>query len=186
VISIFAVWIRVDSLLNRVRKRLAQQAPVDTHPRAGFVWRAQIWRFRYSEKSSLAASAVQPQVMALWKSAGVACGILNSQACYGKECCGEVFGRLGGSSAPSAETRCYSVRVNTQDIVTALDAEINRLQQARDAIAAGLPSTKRRGRPAAVAAFLKEPKAKRTLSAEARRKIAATQRKRWAKQKKSQ
>jgi hypothetical protein len=88
--------------------------------------------------------------------------------------------------SPSAEIRCYSVRVNTQDIVTAIDAEINRLQQARDALAAGLLNAKRRGRPAAVAAFLKEPKAKRTLSAEARQKIAAAQRKRWAKQKKSQ
>jgi hypothetical protein len=33
---------------------------------------------------------------------------------------------------------------------------------------------------------MKEPKTKRTLSAEAREKIAAAQRKRWAKQKRSQ
>lgn len=66
------------------------------------------------------------------------------------------------------------------DIISALDAEINHLRQARSllallavsnalhAAAATKPATKRR---------------KRTLSAEARKKIADAQRKRWAKQK---
>jgi hypothetical protein len=65
--------------------------------------------------------------------------------------------------------------VNTQEIITALDAEITRLQHARSLIeASGEP--KRRGRPAKSA-----PSA--VLSSEARKKIAAAQKKRWAKQK---
>ena len=71
--------------------------------------------------------------------------------------------------------------MSTQEIIAAIDAEIQRLQQARNLIS-GLGGTKRRGRPPAGSAH----KAKRTLSAEAREKIAAAQRKRWAKQKKGQ
>jgi hypothetical protein len=73
----------------------------------------------------------------------------------------------------------YSVRVSTQEIIAAIDAEILRLQQVRNLIS-GLGDTKRRGRPLGGSAR----KAKRTLSAEAREKITAAQRKRWAKQKK--
>jgi hypothetical protein len=72
----------------------------------------------------------------------------------------------------------YSVRVSTQEIIAAIDAEILRLQQVRNLIS-DLGGTKHRGRPPAGSAR----KAKRTLSAEARKKIAAAQRKRWAKQK---
>jgi hypothetical protein len=72
----------------------------------------------------------------------------------------------------------YSVRVSTQDIIAAIDAEILRLQQARKLIS-GSAGTTRRGRPPADSAR----KVKRTLSVEAREKIAAAQRKRWAKQK---
>ena len=67
----------------------------------------------------------------------------------------------------------------TQEIIAAIDAEILRLQEVRNLIS-GLGGTKRRGRPPAGSAR----KAKRTLSAEAREKIAVAQRKRWAKQKK--
>ena len=79
---------------------------------------------------------------------------------------------------------CYSVSVKTTEILAALDAEIARLQEARNALA-GLSGAKRRGRPSASALASQTNRKKRTLSAEAREKIAAAQRKRWAKQKKS-
>ena len=76
----------------------------------------------------------------------------------------------------------YSAYVNTQEIITALDAEIARLQHARSFIAAsGEP--KRRGRPAKSAPSTVPAPKKRKLSPEARKKIAAAQKKRWAKQK---
>jgi hypothetical protein len=72
--------------------------------------------------------------------------------------------------------------VNTQEILTALDAEIARLQHARSLIAvSGEP--KRRGRPAKSAPSTVPGPKKRKLSSEARKKIAAAQKKRWAKQK---
>jgi hypothetical protein len=70
--------------------------------------------------------------------------------------------------------------VSALEIIAAIDAEIQRLQQARNSIS-GSAGTKRRDRLPAGSAY----KAKRTLSAEAREKIAAAQRKRWAKQKKT-
>jgi hypothetical protein len=80
-------------------------------------------------------------------------------------------------------TVCYSVSVKTTEILAAIDAEIARLQEARNALA-GVSGAKRRGRPSASASPNKTNPKKRTLSAEAREKIAAAQRKRWAKQKK--
>jgi hypothetical protein len=72
--------------------------------------------------------------------------------------------------------------VNTQEIITALDAEIARLQHARSVIASsGEP--KRRGRPAKSPPSTVPAPKKRRLSPEARKKIAAAQKKRWAKQK---
>ena len=71
-------------------------------------------------------------------------------------------------------------RVNTHELLSALDTEIVRLQHARTLIA-GSAEPKRRGRPPA------SPKAvpkKRTMSAEGRKRIADAQRKRWAAQKK--
>jgi hypothetical protein len=73
--------------------------------------------------------------------------------------------------------------VKTTEILAAIDAEIARLQEARNALA-GMSAAKRRGRPSASASQSKTIRKKRTLSAEAREKIAAAQRKRWAKQKK--
>jgi hypothetical protein len=76
----------------------------------------------------------------------------------------------------------YIANVNTQEIITALDAEIARLQHARSLIAAsGKP--KRRGRPAKSAPSAISAQKKRELSPEARKKIATAQKKRWAKQK---
>ena len=71
--------------------------------------------------------------------------------------------------------------MNTKEIITALDAEIARLQHARSVIA-GSGEPKRRGRPAkAGTSAISAPK-KRRLSPEARKKIAAAQKKRWATQ----
>ena len=69
--------------------------------------------------------------------------------------------------------------MNIEEIAMALDAEIARLQQARDAIAGISSDARRNGRPS----VSPTRKAKRSLSAAAREKIAAAQRKRWAKQK---
>jgi low affinity Fe/Cu permease len=81
-------------------------------------------------------------------------------------------------------TVCYSVSVTTTEILAALDTEIARLQEARNALA-GLSGATRRGRPSASALASQTTNKKRVLSAAAREKIAAAQRKRWAKQKKS-
>jgi hypothetical protein len=81
-------------------------------------------------------------------------------------------------------TVCYSVSVKTTEILAAIDTEIARLQEARNALA-GMSGAKRRGRPSASASMSKTTRKKRVLSPEAREKIAAAQRKRWAKQKKS-
>jgi low affinity Fe/Cu permease len=74
--------------------------------------------------------------------------------------------------------------VTTTEILAALDAEIARLQEARNALA-GLSGAKQRGRPSASALASQTTNKKRVLSAAAREKIAAAQRKRWAEQKKS-
>ena len=79
---------------------------------------------------------------------------------------------------------CYSVSVKTTEILAALDTEIARLQEARNALA-GLSGAKRRGRHSASTLASQTTNKKRVLSAEAREKIAAAQRKRWARQKKS-
>ncbi|HKR30790.1 MAG TPA: hypothetical protein VJT08_09940 [Terriglobales bacterium] len=68
--------------------------------------------------------------------------------------------------------------MNVSELLSEIDSEISRLQQVR-AVLGGTGNhhaPRRVGRPA---------KKKRTLSAEARAKIAEAQRKRWAKQKKA-
>jgi hypothetical protein len=65
------------------------------------------------------------------------------------------------------------------DLISALDAEINRLQQARS-ILASLGATSLHSRAATKSATGKR---KRKMSAEARKRIGDAQRKRWAKQK---
>ena len=72
--------------------------------------------------------------------------------------------------------------MNTKEIITALDAEIVRLQHARSLIV-GSGEPKRRGRPAKSPPSTVPAPKKRRLSPEARKKIAAAQKKRWAKQK---
>jgi hypothetical protein len=70
--------------------------------------------------------------------------------------------------------------MNTRDILSAIDAEIARLESARSLLA-GKASTKRRGR-SRTSKLPIAPK-KRTMSAAGRKKIAEAQRRRWAKQK---
>jgi len=75
--------------------------------------------------------------------------------------------------------------MNTSEILTAIDNEIARLTQARDLIASQTTG-KRRGRPPASAKAVPVRKSNRKpLSAEARAKIAAAQKARWAKAKKA-
>jgi hypothetical protein len=75
--------------------------------------------------------------------------------------------------------------MDTNNIVSEIDAEISRLHQVR-ALLTGTSTTAKRkpGRPAG-AGLPKKTKAVRTLSAEAREKIAAAQRARWAKSRKA-
>jgi CheY-like chemotaxis protein len=75
----------------------------------------------------------------------------------------------------------YSGAMATSEILTAIDAQIARLQQARDALAGSSPA-RRRGRPPASSSAAPTTK-RRTLSPSARKKIAEAQRKRWSKQK---
>ena len=70
--------------------------------------------------------------------------------------------------------------MNARDILSAIDAEIARLQSARSLLV-GTASGKRRGRPR-TSESAAAPK-KRTMSAAGRKRIAEAQRKRWAKQK---
>lgn len=75
--------------------------------------------------------------------------------------------------------------MNRQEIIAALDLELAQLEQVRDMLA-GTPvaeAPKRRGRPAGSGkkAPGKTPASKGGMSAEARAKISAAQRARWAK-----
>src|SRR5258708_5487877 len=87
--------------------------------------------------------------------------------------------------------------MNTSDIVSEIDAEISRLQQVKPILTGTHKIIKRKpGRPAAPTSSSQatkldrknlpaKPNAVRTLSAEARAKIAAAQKARWAKSKKA-
>lgn len=87
--------------------------------------------------------------------------------------------------------------MDTKDIVSEIDAEISRLQQARELLL-GIGTTAKRkpGRPAGVKSPSKtasltpqklagKSKPRRTLSPEARARIATAQKARWAKTKKA-
>ena len=69
--------------------------------------------------------------------------------------------------------------MSLKEVIKAIDAEIERIEQAR-ALLTGTASPTRDRKPAT-----KPLKAKRTLSPEARQRIAEAQRKRWAAQKKA-
>lgn len=68
------------------------------------------------------------------------------------------------------------IRMNTADLLSSIDSEISLFQQVRALLAGEVPSVRRVAKPA---------KKHHTLSAEARERIAAAQRKRWAAQKKT-
>ncbi len=74
-----------------------------------------------------------------------------------------------------------------KDVLAAIDKEIARLQQARHILAGGEEEASPRGRKAAKPVVKKRvgrpAGTKRVLSAEARKRIADAQKKRWAAQK---
>ena len=69
-----------------------------------------------------------------------------------------------------------------QSILAQIDSEIARLKQARELLATTGPAAAKAGRSATKAAPSAKPRKKRVLSAEARKRIADAQRKRWAAQ----
>jgi hypothetical protein len=73
--------------------------------------------------------------------------------------------------------------MSANDILTLIDAEIARLQQARALIAA--TGERRTGRPKSTAAPTVKPKLKRKLSPEGRARLVAAVKARWAAQKKA-
>lgn len=84
-----------------------------------------------------------------------------------------VAGRDSFSGIPCK--RCDTlVRMDVKELIASINEEISRLQQARALLAGN-------GRGHAAVRFART---RRTLSAEARARIAEAQRKRWAKQKK--
>jgi hypothetical protein len=74
--------------------------------------------------------------------------------------------------------------MSIDQLLSAIDAEIARLQQAR-ALLAGTHTGTGGKRMTAAAAAPKKRVPKRVMSAEARKRIADAQRKRWAAQKKA-
>jgi hypothetical protein len=74
--------------------------------------------------------------------------------------------------------------MNTKEILTHIDFEIARLQQAK-ALLIGEPARRKSGRPFSKPATRASSVKKRTMSAEGRARIAAAQRARWAKAKKA-
>jgi hypothetical protein len=75
--------------------------------------------------------------------------------------------------------------MNTNEILRQIDAEISRLQRARDLFAGRGAATARRTRRKAGRPAARPPAARkrRRISAEGRARIAAAQKRRWAKQK---
>ncbi len=67
-----------------------------------------------------------------------------------------------------------------ENILAQLDSEIARLKQARALLATIGTAAAKAGRKAGKAAAKAKPRKKRVLSAEARKRIADAQRKRWA------
>lgn len=70
-----------------------------------------------------------------------------------------------------------------ENILSEIDAEIARLQEARALLATLGTTAAKPGRPAKKAPAQAKTRKKRFLSAEARKKIADAQRRRWAAQK---
>ena len=77
----------------------------------------------------------------------------------------------------------YPLYMAIEDILAQVDSEIARLSQARKLLAGIGTTTTKAGSKAKKAPAKAKPRKKRVLSAEARKKIADAQRKRWAAQK---
>jgi hypothetical protein len=87
--------------------------------------------------------------------------------------------------------------MDTRDILLAIDAEIAKLQQAKAILSEGSAAKRRPGRPAKVLStgynsvgaktgeLTQRPEKRRTMSASGRARIAAAQKARWAKSKRS-
>jgi len=76
--------------------------------------------------------------------------------------------------------------MDTKEIIAQIDTEIARLQQVKGILSASTTNTAKLGRPKKAGIKVAALKtAKRTLSTEARAKIAAAQKARWAKAKKT-
>ena len=78
--------------------------------------------------------------------------------------------------------------MNTEEIITQIDEEISKLQQAKALLIGNVGVKRGVGRPkkSEIASRIRSVQpAKRALSAEARASIAAAQRKRWAKSKRA-
>ncbi|MGA9063608.1 MAG: hypothetical protein WB341_18340 [Terracidiphilus sp.] len=76
----------------------------------------------------------------------------------------------------------YPLFMAIKNILTQIDSEIARLKQARSLLATIGTAATKTGRNAKKASAKAKPRKKRVLSAEARKKIADAQRKRWAAQ----
>jgi hypothetical protein len=74
-------------------------------------------------------------------------------------------------------------QVEVKDILVEIDAEISRLQQARDLLSGGTTGKRGPGRKKVVAVAVTAPK-KRKLTPEGRKRIAEAMRRRWADRKK--
>ena len=75
--------------------------------------------------------------------------------------------------------------MDTKEIIAYIDAELARLQQIKDILSGSTTSRKKRGPNKAKAAPTTVIVKKRTMSAEGRARIAAAQKARWAKVKKT-
>ena len=80
--------------------------------------------------------------------------------------------------------------MDTTAILSTIDAEISKLQQARalltgDSVPTAPPEKRGPGRPKKISTEPAKKSAKRVMSEEARSKIAAAQKKRWAAAKKA-
>jgi hypothetical protein len=80
--------------------------------------------------------------------------------------------------------RLENTVLNTKEILEHINAEISRLQQVK-ALLQGSTNGHTRGASSFNGSAAPKTKGKRVLSAEARKKIAAAQRKRWAKARKA-
>lgn len=76
----------------------------------------------------------------------------------------------------------YACPMEIEKILAQIDSEIARLNQARALLATIAPTGKKSGSKATKAFAKGKPRKKRVLSAEARKRIADAQRKRWAAQ----